>query len=58
MSNFCIKDDMDEVFERAIDEGRMRSSEAGMYMYMGTRDGVDMFKHIDTREYLPENKEV
>jgi hypothetical protein len=23
------------------------------YMYMGTRDGLDMFKHIDTREYLP-----
>jgi hypothetical protein len=52
MSDFHIKDDMDEVFERAIDEGRMSLSDAQMYMYMGTRNGVDMFKHVNTREYL------
>tara|TARA_R110000868_G_scaffold406520_1_gene687021 strand:- start:2088 stop:2261 length:174 start_codon:yes stop_codon:yes gene_type:complete len=55
--SFHIADDIDAVFERAIDEGRMRPSEVGMYMYMGTRNGVDTFKHVDTREYLPENKE-
>ena len=52
MSDFHVKDDMDEVFERAINEGRMSFPEAQMYMYMGTRDGVDMFKHVNTREYL------
>jgi hypothetical protein len=50
--DFHIATDMDEVFERAISEGRMSLSEAQMYMYMGTRDGVDKFKHVDTREYL------
>jgi len=49
---FHIKDDVSEVFERAIDEGRMSLSEAQMYMYMGTQHGVDTFKHVDTREYL------
>ena len=57
MENFHIKDDMDEVFQQAIDEGRMSLRNANDYMYMGTRDGVDMFKHIDTRKYL-DNKEV
>jgi hypothetical protein len=50
--DFHIADDIDEVFERAISEGRMSFINANAYMYMGTRDGIDMFKHIDTREYL------
>ena len=49
---FRIKDDMDVVFQQAIAEGRMSLTNADMYMYMGTRNGVDMFKHINTREYL------
>ena len=51
-------------FQRAIDAGRMTNSPityhldgrtpwAGDYIYMGTVDGRDLFKHIDTREYLP-----
>jgi hypothetical protein len=50
--DFHIATDMDEVFARAINDGRMPFLEAQMYMYMGTRDGVDMFKHVNTREYL------
>lgn len=46
-----------EAFEDAINTGRMspdkqNSRYAGNYMYMGTQDGHDLFKHIDTREYL------
>ena len=49
---FHIKDDVSEVFERAISDGRMSLTNAHMYMYMGTQHGKDTFKHVDTREYL------
>jgi len=45
-------------FNDAIAIGRLSVVEsepnyAGHYMYMGTdSDGIDLFKHIDTREYL------
>lgn len=48
-----------ERFEKAIKEGRLSDNEsdtnyAGQYMYMGTDvHGTDLFKHIDTRQYLP-----
>lgn len=46
-----------QAFEGAITSGRLsnnRSAEnfAGGYMYMGTVDGADTFKHIDSRRYL------
>ena len=46
-----------EAFEDAIKSGLLSPNEqsryfAGRYMYMGSRDGGDLFKHIDTREYL------
>ena len=49
--------DSDQAFQDAIDAGRLSANEAdahyaGNYMYMGTWDGVDSFKHIDTRQYL------
>ncbi len=49
--------DPETVFDEAIASGRLSDTPgaenyAGRYMYMGTWDGVDAFKHIDTREYL------
>ena len=49
-----------EAFDQAIYEGRLSANAdainfAGKYMYMCTRkDGKDMFKHYDTRQYLGE----
>ncbi len=48
----------DDAFDHAIDSGRLsaRASDknyAGHYMYMGNNAGLDMFKHIVTRQYLP-----
>ncbi len=50
--------DSQAAFERAIAEGRLSDDQrspvyAGRFMYMGTRDGLDLFKDIDTRRYLP-----
>ncbi len=47
----------DACFANAICEGRLSQNEksshyAGNYMYMGTVNGRDQFKHINTREYL------
>lgn len=47
----------DDAFEFAIDTGRLSANKgddhyAGNYMYMGTWDGKDTFKHIDTRQYI------
>ena len=47
----------DDAFQDAIDAGRLSANEtdanyAGNYMYMGTYDGIDSFKHINTRQYL------
>ncbi len=44
-------------FDNAILVGRLsdnpRSSRfAGLFMYMGTLNGRDLFKNINTREYL------
>lgn len=49
--------DSDQAFDDAIRAGRLsddesRSDYAGNFMYMGTHAGVDLFKNIDTREYL------
>ena len=46
-----------QAFDEAIAAGRLSGDEsadnfAGDYMYMGTIDGVDQFKHIATRRYL------
>lgn len=46
-------------FDAAIAAGRLSTDPGaanyvGRYMFMGAaRDGRDLFKHIDTREYLP-----
>ena len=50
--------DSQAAFERAIAEGRLSDDPhspvyAGRFMHMGTRDGLDLFKHIETRRYLP-----
>ena len=47
----------DDAFEYAIDTGRLSadksaSNYAGHYMYMGTWNGLDRFKNINTREYI------
>ena len=47
----------DDAFDDAIKAGRLSAKEtdpmfAGNWMYMGTWDGVDTFKNINTREYL------
>ena len=47
----------DEAFERALSSGRLShdasaTNYAGRYMYMGEKDGRDLFKHIETREYI------
>ncbi len=49
--------DPDEAFNRAIQSGRLSDNQsspvyAGKFMYMGTIDGKDLFKHIETRHYL------
>lgn len=46
-----------EAFNQAINEGRLSDNEsdryyAGDFMYMGTYDGADHFKHIRSRKYL------
>lgn len=53
--------DSKQAFDDAIRDGRLstdRDSEvyAAQFMYMGTRDGVDTFKNIHTRAYLPDWK--
>lgn len=52
--------DSNEAFRDAIKQGRLVNDSlsplyAGNYMYMGTYDGVDAFKHVVTRQYLPTN---
>lgn len=46
-----------EAFGRAIASGLLSadmtaSNYAGHWMYMGTENGVDLFKNIDTRKYI------
>ncbi len=47
----------EQAFDAAIESGRLSDTPgtenyAGRWMYMGTWDGVDAFKNINTREYL------
>ena len=62
----CVDDDArtaHAAFDLAISEGRLSDNKwldggdnplfAGDYMYMGQKDGRDLFKHRDTRQYLP-----
>ena len=49
--------DAQEAFESAIAAGTLSAAQdaanyAGLYMYMGTWNGVDQFKNVDTRRYL------
>ena len=53
--------DPQAAFERAIAEGRLSDDQrspvyADRFMYMGTRDGLDLFKDIKTRRYLPASR--
>ena len=46
-----------KAFEEAIHAGRLSADPqspvyAGKFMYMGTWDLVDRFKHVETRKYL------
>lgn len=57
MSNTPTFVDSRYAFNEAIKEGRLSADPkatnyAGRYMYMGTVEGRDQFKHIDTRQYL------
>ena len=50
--------DSAQAFDEAIAANRLSTNQAashyaGHYMYMGTENGIDLFKHIDTRQYLP-----
>ena len=45
-------------FEKALASGRLTLDKpspnwVGYFMYMGTKDGRDLFKNRNTREYLP-----
>ena len=49
--------DSQTAFNDAIESGRLSTNSllvnfAGDYMYMGTFNGGDMFKNINTRQYL------
>lgn len=49
--------DSQEAFDHAIEVGvlcttPMAHNYAGDYMYMYSDDGVDFFKHHDTRKYI------
>jgi len=54
---FMTYNDPQQAFNKAIQEGRLSadakaSNYAGNYMYMGTQNGKDFFKHIMTRNYI------
>lgn len=49
--------DTQEAFREAIESGRLsrdreKENFVGFYMYMGTWEGMDHFKHSLTRKYL------
>lgn len=57
MAEQPIFKDSQQAFQDAIDAGRLSANPghatyAGNFMYIGTWDGVDAFKHNMTREYL------
>ena len=43
--------DPDRAFNDAIEWGWLTTHNAGDWMYMYSNNGVDYFKHIETREY-------
>ncbi len=48
--------DSQKAFDEAIQQGRLSTDAkapnfAGNYMYMGTDNGRDLFKNIETRSY-------
>ena len=50
-------EDSQLAFNRAISVGRLsldpeEDNFVSHYMYMGTQDGKDLFKHMATREYI------
>jgi len=56
--NFYIRSDVESLFEEAITRGQFgikpeRADYVGDWMYMGTVDGVDSFKHVLSRLYWP-----
>ena len=56
-NEITFREDPNTAFNEAIEAGRLSADEkvenwAGHYMYMCTKDGVDLFKHRDTRRYL------
>lgn len=57
MENITFRNS-DVAFDDAIQAGRLsadaaQANFAGNFMYMGTQGGVDLFKHTNTRQYLP-----
>ena len=51
---FCNAQD---AFNQAIKDGILSADPkderfAGLFMYMGTENGIDLFKNINTRKYL------
>ena len=59
-SPLFVRSEPQEVFERAIRAGRLSHDAkspifAGQFMYIGSTMGThrDLFKHIETRLYLP-----
>jgi hypothetical protein len=49
--------DPQKAFKKAIKSGRLSDDPcavnyAGWYMYMGTFNGIDQFKHSSTRQYI------
>ena len=51
-----IRPDLVQRLEDALNTGRLSTTPtdatyAGRYMYMGTVNGRDLFKHIDSRQY-------
>ena len=49
---FEWKEDTQAVFEKAVRNGVLSPATVGDYMYMGTVNGQDQFKHRMTRQYL------
>jgi uncharacterized protein YpmB len=59
MNNFnpTFRSDSQEAFQEAIDKGDLSVTSgahnyAGDYMYMYSLEGVDYFKHFNTKRYI------
>jgi len=49
--------DAQNCFDKAINSGRLSTdinaaNYVGYFMYMGTKGDKDLFKHVNTREYI------